>query len=318
MGVGRVTVLLASGGLDPQGPVARSVADLWWLMLALGTLVFGLVAGLLVVGLFRRPADDHDADRVPAGVGRWIIGGGVILPLVVVTVVFVATVASLRETTAPPPPGALVVDVIGHNWWWEVRYPDEGIRTANELHLPVGRPVALRITSADVIHSFWVPALAGKMDALPDGVNQLVLQADQPGTHRSQCAEFCGLQHAQMGLVVVAEPPAAYGEWVAQRRRPAAAPADGEARRGQEVFARSRCAECHAVAGTAATATTGPDLTHVASRPTLGAGAVANTPEDLARWVEDPHAIKEGVAMPAPGLPDEELDALLAYLAGLR
>jgi cytochrome c oxidase subunit II len=178
--------------------------------------------------------------------------------------------------------------------------------------------VALRITSADVIHSFWVPALAGKMDALPDGVNQLVLQADQPGTHRSQCAEFCGLQHAQMGLVVVAEPPGAYREWVAQRRRPAAVPADGEARRGQEIFSRARCAECHTVAGTPASGTTGPDLTHVASRPTLGAGALANTPEDLAAWVRDPHAVKEGVAMPAPGLPDGELAALLAYLEGLR
>jgi cytochrome c oxidase subunit II len=157
------------------------------------------------------------------------------------------------------------------------------------------------------------------MDALPDGVNTLVLQADVPGTHRSECAEFCGLQHAQMGLVVVAEPAADYAAWIDRRRVPATPPADALARRGAELFAAgARCAECHAVAGTPAVGTAGPDLTHVASRPTLGAGAVATTPEELDAWVRDPHAVKEGVAMPALDLPAGERDAVLAYVRTLR
>lgn len=313
--------------LDPKGPAARSIADLWWLMLVVGTVVFAVVAVLLVVGLFRRrdtaePAGDLASSIPPAAptsarFDRWLVGGGVILPVVVLSVVLGASVWALRDVSSKAPRGALVVEVIGHQWWWEVRYPEEGVVTANEVHIPVGRAVAFELTSADVIHSFWVPELGGKLDALPDGVNTLVLEADEPGEYRSECAEFCGLQHAQMALVVVAHAAEQFDSWIADRQRSPAAPANETIRRGQDVFG-AQCAECHTVSGTSADGTAGPDLTHVASRPTIGAGAAPMTANDLAAWVTDPHTIKEGVAMPPADLDDDDLAAVLAYLETLR
>jgi cytochrome c oxidase subunit II len=307
------------GSLDPQGPVAESMAGLWWLMLFLGGAVFLLVVVLLAVGLFRRrpppgSASEGDDDRS----SRWLIGGGIVLPVVVLVVVLGATVRAMRAMRTDASPGALVIEVVGHQWWWEVRYPDEGVTTANELHIPVGREVAVQLTSADVIHSFWVPRLAGKLDLLPDGVNTLVFQADEPGEHHSECAEFCGLQHAQMGLVVVAEPADRFESWVSAQQQPAAEPSDAATRAGAEVFLAGDCAQCHTVRGTSAGGTEGPDLTHFASRPTIGAGAVPNTPAQLARWVTDPHAVKNGVEMPTPDLSDEQLDAVLSYLETLE
>lgn len=185
------------------------MADLWWLLLGLGVAVFVVFAVLLVVGLFRRPqAGPH---------GRWILIWGVAAPLVVLVVVFGATVYAMRVVPTRAPPDALVIEVVGHQWWYEVHYPDQGATARNELALPVGRPVALRLTSADVIHSFWVPPLAGKLDMLPDGVNTLVLQADEPGEHQSLCAEFCGLEHADMRLTVLAVPEELFDDWVAER-----------------------------------------------------------------------------------------------------
>jgi cytochrome c oxidase subunit II len=205
---------LAAGALDPQGPVAEAIADLWWLMFGLGVAVFAVVAGLLAGGLFRRrPADETAGDT--RSVRLWIVGGGVIMPVIVITVVLVATVSAMRFVPNRAPPGALEIEVVGHQWWWEVHYPEQGVTTKNELHVPVGRPVALQLSSADVIHSFWVPAWGGKMDLLPDGVNTLVLQADEPGTYLSQCAEFCGLNHATMRLTAVAEPAEQFTAWLA-------------------------------------------------------------------------------------------------------
>jgi cytochrome c oxidase subunit 2 len=306
--------------LDPQGPAAESAADLWWLMLALGAVVFLVVVTLLLVGLFRRPPSAPPAGQAPKRFGRWIIGGGVVAPAVVLVVVFVATVAAMRDVEITAPDDALVIEIVGHRWWWEVRYPEAGVTTANEVHMPVGRQVAFELTSVDVIHSFWVPALGGKLDAMPDGVNTLVLQADEPGEHRSECAEFCGLQHAQMGLVVTAEPVDRFEAWLAEESRPAREPADASARSGRDVFHSAGCAGCHAVrgTGTGTEAGTGPDLTHLASRQFLGATAVPNTAVGLAEWVRDPHTIKDGVGMPATDISDEELDALLAYLETLE
>jgi cytochrome c oxidase subunit 2 len=211
-------VPVVGGVLNPEGPVARAMADLWWLMFGIGAAVFVLVMALLAVGLFRRrepgdaPAGD---DRVTR---RFIVLGGVALPVIVVLVVLAATVATMRHVPNRAPAGALVIEVVGHQWWWEIHYPEQGVTTRNELHLPVGQPVAVQLTSADVIHSFWVPALGGKLDLLPDGVNTLVLQADSPGEHLSQCAEFCGLEHADMVLTVVAESPDQFGAWVEGQR----------------------------------------------------------------------------------------------------
>jgi cytochrome c oxidase subunit II len=212
--------LLADGSLDPQGPVAEAIAELWWLMLGLGVAVFVAVVVVLVLGLFRRrPEAEQKPDQErPNRFGGWFVGAGVVLPAIILVVVFGATVQAMRAVSDDPPSEALEIEVVGHQWWWEIRYPDEGITTTNELHLPVGRPVKLQLTSADVIHSFWVPELAGKMDLLPDRTNTLVLEADEPGEHSSRCAEFCGLQHTKMVLTVVAEPEDRFASWVAARR----------------------------------------------------------------------------------------------------
>lgn len=208
------------GALDPQGPVSGAMADLFWLMLGLGGAVFVAVVVVLGLGLFRRrPADEGQPDRQRGdSFGRWFVVGGVVVPLVILLIVFGATVRAMRFVPSTAPPEALVIEVVGHQFWWEVRYPEQGITTRDELHLPVGRRVNLQLTSADVIHSFWVPELAGKLDLLPARTNTLVLEADQPGVHRSRCAEFCGLEHTRMVLTVVAESEERFAAWVAERR----------------------------------------------------------------------------------------------------
>jgi cytochrome c oxidase subunit II len=215
-----VTAQREGGVLDPQGPVSQAMADLWWLMLGLGGVVFVVVVVVLALGLFRRrPAAEQETGRErPNRFGRWFVVGGVVAPMVILLVVFGATVRALRLVPTSAPPDALVIEVVGHQFWWEVRYPEQGVTVRDELHLPVGRPVNLQLTSADVIHSFWVPALAGKLDLLPDHPNTLVLEADQPGVHRSRCAEFCGLEHTKMVLTVVAEPEDQFVAWLAERR----------------------------------------------------------------------------------------------------
>ena len=214
------TVQREGGVLDPQGPVSEAMADLWWLMLGLGGAVFVAVVVVLVLGLFRRrpAAEQETSQERPNRFGRWFVVGGVVVPMVILMVVFGATVRAMRSVPTTAAPEALVVEVVGHQFWWEVRYPAEGITVRDELHLPVGRPVSLQLTSADVIHSFWVPELAGKLDLLPDHTNTLVLEADEPGEHLSRCAEFCGLEHTKMVLTVVAEPEERFAAWVAARR----------------------------------------------------------------------------------------------------
>jgi len=304
------------------------MADLWWLMVALGVAVFVVFAVFLALALFRpRPAAATASATLaepgrepPSHFSAWMIGSGVAVPLIIIATVFAATVHALKEVLPTAPPGALVIDVVGHQWWWEVHYPEQGVATANELHVPVGRDIALRLSSADVIHSFWVPELGGKLDMLPDKVNTLVLKADEPGEFVNRCAEFCGLQHTLMTMVVVAEPQDRFDAWVAARAQPAeATPADATARRGQDVFVGAGgCASCHTVRGTAAVGREGPELTHFASRPTIAAVPVDNTPENRADWVADPHTIKRGVSMPAARLSAGDLNAVLAYLESLR
>ena len=212
--------MLADGGaLDPEGPAAAEAADLFWLMLALSGVVLAVFAVMLTLGLRRRR---QPAEPDPGGgrhaFSRWFVIGGVVGPLIILVVVFAATVDAMRDVPADAPRDALTVQIVGHQFWWEVRYPAQRITARNELHIPVGRPVALKLTSADVVHSFWAPALGGKMDLLPDYTNTLVLQADEPGVHRTRCAEFCGLNHADMRLTVVAEPEERFAAWVAERR----------------------------------------------------------------------------------------------------
>ena len=215
----------------------------------------------------------------------------------------------------------VVVDVVGRQYWWEVRYPGEDVVTANEIHVPVGRPVRLRLASGDVIHSFWVPRLAGKLDMVPGQVNELILEVDQAGVYRGQCAEFCGIQHALMLLEVVAEPPDVYARWLADNRATGVEPVAPLARRGLEVFTEAECGHCHTVRGVTperAMGAIGPDLTHFARRRTLGAGIRENNRGNLAGWILNPQALKPGNHMPPSMMPSEDLHALLHFLETLR
>jgi cytochrome c oxidase subunit 2 len=302
--------------LDPKGPGAARVAGLWWLLFWISAAVFTLVTLLVVVALTRRRGSREVLVRGGGG-ERLVVAGGVVLPLVVLSAVYVVGLRDLRALGVPART-ALTVAVTGHDWWWEVRYPGQGIVTANEVHVPVGRPVRVVLTSQDVIHSFWVPQLTVKTDLIPGQTNTTWIQASTPGAYRGQCAEYCGLQHARMAVLVIADPPGEFDRWLARERAPAAAPADPLAVQGQRTFERVSCAACHTIRGTSAGGTLGPDLTHLAARRTIGAGTLANTPQLLGEWISDAQQAKPGNRMPAQPLTPEELRALLAYLERLE
>jgi cytochrome c oxidase subunit 2 len=307
--------------LHPAGPGAERIADLWWLMLAAASAVFLLVVGVLIRALSHRGRRAEPRSVGPdRGLTRWILAGGVALPTVVLVPLLVVTLRALAGLS--PARGAPDVVITGSQWWWDVRYagdqPQDRLRTANEVHIPVGRPVRIQLLSKDVIHSFWVPALQGKMDLIPGKVNTTWIQADQPGVYRGECAEYCGLQHARMQFRVIALSQSEFTAWLDQQRRPASPPADSASRAGQAVFLRSGCALCHTVRGTPARAVTGPDLTHIASRLTLAAGTLPNTRGHLAGWIGNPQGIKPGNLMPRVPLQSQELQTLLTYLGSLR
>jgi cytochrome c oxidase subunit 2 len=315
--------------LEPSGTGAQRVAQLWWILFGLSVVAVLAVTILLLVAIARR------RQAVSTGEPRWtlrlIVGGGVVFPVLALSTVWVITLLDMRALSAPARAPALTVDVIGHRWWWEVRYPGLGIVTANEVHVPVGRPVSLRLSSVDVIHSFWVPELAGKTDMIPGRTNQMWIQANRAGDYRGQCAEYCGAEHALMIFHVIAEPTASFQSWVTVERGPAAAPTDPLARQGMDVFLAEPCQGCHSIRGIStaltpgpatvdqpATAVVGPDLTHIGSRITIAAGTVSNMPEHLARWVSDAQALKPGVFMPPVSLSRDQVRALVAFLEGLR
>jgi cytochrome c oxidase subunit 2 len=303
--------------LETAGPQAGRLLPLWRFMLVVSVLVFALVIGTLLWAVFRRRRAEPPSER---GMTRTIVAATALT--LVVLFVFLALDFTVGRALARPPRPGLVVSVTGHQWWWEIEYddslPQRRVRTANEVHVPVGQPVEFRLLSADVIHSFWVPSLGGKRDQIPGRENRLWLQADTPGVYGGPCAEFCGHQHAKMALVVVAEPPGEFAAWYTAQLQPAAAPTDSSAARGQRLFVEGRCAACHAVEGTPAGSNVGPVLTHLASRLTLGAGALPNTRGHLAGWVIDPQQIKPGARMPPSPLPPADLEALLDYLGTLR
>jgi cytochrome c oxidase subunit II len=308
--------------LQPSGEHAARVSVLWWAMLAAGTIVFLAVAILAALAVWRRRDDEADREAGDRGRTR-VVAGAVAVTVAILIGVMVGSLwtgtanASLAGDDDP-----LVVEVTGRQWWWHIRYEDpvpaRQVVTANELHLPVGRTVELKLRSDDVIHSFWVPRLAGKVDMIPGRTNLLRIRADEPGVFRGQCAEFCGLQHAHMAMVVVAHPEAEWERWMEAQRRPATPPADPVRARGEEVFLQSSCALCHAVRGSGAFGSAGPDLTHLASRRTIAAATLPNTTGHLGAWIVDPQQIKPGSHMPPTELAPDELQALLAYLQGLR
>jgi cytochrome c oxidase subunit 2 len=298
--------------IHPAGPAAAEIAWLWWLMFWAFTAVFFLVLTLLTMAILRRLPQDA---LPPLGRTGFIVAGGIALPVFVVTPLLIL---SLRTSAALHlPEDALTIEVRGHMWWWEVRYPDHGIVTANEIRIPAGEPVRLELTSADVIHSFWVPSLNGKRDLIPGLQNTFWIQADQPGRYRGQCAEYCGTQHANMGFHVVALTPNEFRSWIAKRQQPRP-PLSGEQQRGAEIFREAGCVKCHTVAGNKAQNEIGPDLTHIGSRDTLGAALIPNTPGNLAGWIANAPALKPGIEMPPTYLPPDDLLALVAYLESLQ
>jgi cytochrome c oxidase subunit 2 len=242
-----------------------------------------------------------------------------------VVTLFVVLVSDFRvgqALTMPPATKAVPIKVVGHQYWWEVQYPDSiaqnTVITANEIHIPVGKPIVMELASRDVIHSIWVPSLAGKKDLLPGYTRSLWFRADTPGVYRGQCAEFCGLEHAKMGMLVIAETQEHFDAWIAAQRSAAAPPSDSIAQRGKHVFEGTTCVMCHAISGTTAGATTGPDLTHIASRHTIAAGTLPNTEANLYSWISDPQRIKPGTLMPATKLDSRDMQALVAYLRQLK
>lgn len=328
----------ADAVLQPAGPVAQTIAEMAWVLFIGGGLVFAVVMAALVWALRHRRASSDEIRR-ERGRWGWIVGAGLVFPVGVLSALLVYAVwraPGLMPPRGPQDPAhaptpELIISVTGHLWWWEVRYRDPAsgrdVVLANEIHLPVGRAVTLGLGSADVIHSFWVPALAGKADMVPGRVHQLRLQADRPGVYRGQCAEFCGEQHARMALHVVVQTPEAFDHWLAAQARPAQAPLDGLARRGAQVFAEQRCGACHSLRGlepaTASTSTStsarGPDLTHVGSRLHLAAGTLPMGAAALRDWVANPQHSKPGARMPSyERLDDASLSALLAFLAQLQ
>ena len=313
------------GYLETFGPRADPVTALGWGLLALSCAVVVIVGVLVLWGVLtrRQRASIAPADLpVAGGEGgmRWIYVG-LALTLVALIGSLVWTVAVTAAVNSPAQKPALTLEVVGHQWWWEAVYdPDQPGRTfvtANEIHIPVGRPVQVKLTGADVIHSFWIPALTGKTDTIPGRTNLAWLQADRPGIYRGQCTEYCGKQHAHMAMFVVADPPAAFEAWRAGQLRPATDPQSADAARGAGVF-QARCSACHTVRGTPAGGVVGPDLTHLMSRSTIAAGTLPNNPSTLSGWVANPQALKPGAAMPATWLSGPELTDLRAYLETLR
>jgi cytochrome c oxidase subunit 2 len=309
--------------LDADGPGAAPLVQLAWGLGGISVLVVAACSLALLLAIWRprAPVRREEELAVPNTPGAglvWIyLGLGITVPLLAACTVW--SLAVLGQVTHPAEAPTLTIQVTAHQWWWEVRYlaprADATFTTANEIHIPVGAPVRVELHAPDVIHSFWVPKLGGKMDLIPGITNVTWIQADRPGRYRGQCGEYCGVEHARMAFEVVAQSPAAFATWRARQAAPAGQPS-GAAGYGRQVF-QSRCGGCHTVTGTAAGGLVGPDLTHLQSRASLAAGALPNTAEGLADWIADPQAIKPGAKMPAVPMTPRDRASVVAYLQSL-
>ena len=323
------TVLAGCGGsqdtLNPHSHAATDIANLFWVMMAVAFGGLALVTGLLVLAWVRRgrrgfatdPDDPHPGERA----GWWmVLGMGVVFPIAVVVALFIVSDGLIVHVTEAPAVSQtdMTIQAIGHQWYWEFRYPGTKTVTADEMHIPVGTRINLVATTADVIHSFWVPELNRKVDTIPGQRNRILLYANKPGVYRGQCAEYCGLQHAHMAMLVFAQPKAQFQAWLRRQAAPAAAPKTPLARRGEDVFVNGPCSSCHTIRGTSAHGTIGPDLTHLASRHTLAALTIPNRKGYLGGWILDPQHIKPGNKMPGLNLSGPRFQALLTYLESLK
>ncbi len=321
--------LIGTGGpnsmLSPGGIQAEHIKDLFVTYLDVAAIVFVLVMGALVIALVRREKPDEPERTEPSPEAlkpkKRAVGAATAMTVLTLLVLLVLSIVTSRALASLSPKDAIKIHVTGKQWWWKVTYPGEvagtQFDTANEIHVPVGKTIELHLASADVIHSFWVPSLHGKRDLIPGKNGTFVFRADEPGRYEGQCAEFCGTQHANMKIVVVAEKEDEFRAWLEHQKAPAVTPTDPLTQSGQEVFLKSRCIACHSISGTEAYGTVGPDLTHVASRRIIAASSSV-TPGHLAGWVANPQSVKPGTQMPANALAPEDLNALVAYLGSLR
>lgn len=324
--------------LDPAGTQARSIGDLWWFFFYVLSTIWVLVVIATLLAIFygwrnRKRNEPKSIEGVPAlpttkpdpvserRMTVWV-GGALGVTVIILFVFLVSSFLTGRKVSSMSTGDSVYIEVTGHQWWWEVRYidqtPSNTFTTANEIHIPVGRPVQVKLKSADVIHSFWVPNLAGKKDLIPGKDATLMLKADREGIYRGQCAEFCGHQHAHMAFLVVAESPEKFAAWQQQQRLPAAQATDPAAQRGQQVFLSSPCVMCHTINGTTAGSKVGPDLTHVGSRQTIAAATLQNTFGHLSGWVSDAQGVKPGSMMPPNNLTPDDLQSVVAYLQSLK
>jgi cytochrome c oxidase subunit 2 len=309
----------------PLSTPAESAYQTALLTLAVCAVIFLIVGGLLAYTTirFRRRAAEDGSEPPQIYGSNQIELAWTVVPALIVFVLILVTARSIADVqNQPVPPGSLKVTVVGHQWWWEIRYPELGFVTANELHVPVSHAdkrklTFLRLESADVAHSFWVPQLAGKTDLIPNRVNSMWIEPKEAGTYLGNCAEYCGTQHARMLLRVIAHEPDDFAMWAAAQRQSELSE-DAQVKIGRDLFFATSCVNCHAISGTVANGRFGPDLTHLMSRDTLASGAAPNTPEKLRAWMRDPQTIKEGALMPNMQLSDKELDQIVAYLLTLK
>jgi cytochrome c oxidase subunit 2 len=327
LSVGTVYAQSSTSIFSPSATPARSAFNLSMLVLSVTAVIFLIVAGLLLYALIRYRSRPGDSPREPAQIygSNQIELSWTVIPILIVVMLFLSTTRVILGTEGiPKPASAFDVIVIGHQYWWEYRYPQLNIVTANELHVPLSdpahpSPTFLTLLSADTDHSFWVPRLAGKTDLIPNHPNQMWIGPHETGVFLGQCAQYCGTQHAKMLLRVYVQPRDEFERWVQQQQQSASHAAPGaESSSGQRVFESTACVNCHAVSGTPAKGRFGPDLTHLMSRDTIAAGAAPNTPQMLRLWIRNPDAIKPGSKMPAMGLSDADVDALATYLETLR
>ncbi|MGD0893461.1 MAG: cytochrome c oxidase subunit II [Terracidiphilus sp.] len=326
--VNRIDAQSPTNIFAPAATPAHSIFNLSMLVFGVTLVIFLVVAGLLLYALIRYRHRPENSNHEPAQIygSNQIELSWTVIPILIVVVLFLSTTRVILGTQAiPEPDSAMNVTVIGHQFWWEYRYPQSGVVTANELHIPTSdpahpTPTYLTMSSADVAHSFWVPRLAGKTDVIPNKINTMWIDPAQAGLYLGQCAQYCGTQHAKMLLRVYAQSPADFAAWINQQEQPAVQDFAGNAAaaEGQAVFMRNACINCHAIKGTVATGRFGPDLTHLASRDTLASGAVENTAENLRKWIDNPNSIKPGSLMPSMHLNNHDLDVITAYLTQLR
>jgi cytochrome c oxidase subunit 2 len=302
--------------LNPQSPQTHAILNLWGISVVIFAIIFLVVTGVIVYSLMRFRWREGEPDPEQVGGNKRVEMIWTAIPVLIVIFLFVLT-ARTMSSSDPAPPSEPDLIVIGHQWWWEAQYPKSGVITANEIHIPTGRAISVRLESVDVLHEFWVAELTRKMTTVPQHPNHIWLQADRPGVFLGVCSEFCGTQHAWMRFTVVAQDPQEFAAWEQSQLLTAAAPS-GKAAKGLALFQQMSCMNCHAIKGTLAEARVGPDLTHFATRKQFGGDIVDNTPENLRNWLRNPQNVKPGVKMPDFKFNDEQVSELVAYFETLK